>query len=295
MKKELVILSGFLGTGKTTILKYLLQTSKELKLKVLLNDFGDIPVDGSLIADAKEAIEVLEIGGGSVFCSCLKEQFIKALFTLSTSDAQRIIVEASGMSDPSGVVRTLELAKLDNAYENPLIICLFDPQKSMKLSHVLEVIPRQVKAASIVVLTKSDVSTEQERENAREYIQSLSPQTPIIESFKGILDLENLPTSFMSDTPLNLFSFNTPETRLDTFTFTKEVNNLDAFLEILKEYDALLRVKGCIKYKDTILFVEDTPNGIEARSLDIPFVPLTLICMPTKAQALQEKLENTKL
>ena len=102
MRKELIILSGFLGSGKTTLLRSLLLRHSDRKIAVLLNDFGDIPVDGeTLRRSGVEGGVVVEIGGGSVFCSCLREPFIKALANLAARDEDLIIVEASGMSDPS--------------------------------------------------------------------------------------------------------------------------------------------------------------------------------------------------
>ena len=87
MRKELIILSGFLGSGKTTLLRSLLLRHSDRKIAVLLNDFGDIPVDGeTLRRSGVEGGVVVEIGGGSVFCSCLREPFIKALANLAARD-----------------------------------------------------------------------------------------------------------------------------------------------------------------------------------------------------------------
>ena len=115
MRKELIILSGFLGSGKTTLLRSLLLRHSDRKIAVLLNDFGDIPVDGeTLRRSGVEGGVVVEIGGGSVFCSCLREPFIKALANLAARDEDLIIVEASGMSDPSAVDKMLRLSGLDH-------------------------------------------------------------------------------------------------------------------------------------------------------------------------------------
>ena len=183
MRKELIILSGFLGSGKTTLLRSLLLRHSDRKIAVLLNDFGDIPVDGeTLRRSGVEGGVVVEIGGGSVFCSCLREPFIKALANLAARDEDLIIVEASGMSDPSAVDKMLRLSGLDGLFEHTSTICLFDPVKSLKLARVLEVIPRQLASASVVVLTKADITTKEERDAARAYIRSQEPDLPIVES-----------------------------------------------------------------------------------------------------------------
>ena len=292
MKKEVIILSGFLGSGKTTVLQNLIQASQDTKIAVLLNDFGDVPVDSTLIENEKGDAPVIEIGGGSVFCSCLKEAFVKAMFSLTATDAQRIIVEASGMSDPSGVTRMLGLAKLDAFYEDPLIICLFDPQRSLKLAKVLEVIPRQIQAAHVVVLTKSDISTKEERDAARLYIESVQKNVPIIESSHGCVDLHTL-QSFRDTANMDSFiSFNTPATRPDSFIIKEPVKNLEALIDILQNEDSLLRVKGYIDTPQGSFFVTDDHEGIRVTpSLGVP-VPLTVICMQGQGHKLQMRLEQ---
>ncbi len=292
MKKELIILSGFLGTGKTTILQNLIKSSKDKRLAVLLNDFGDTPVDGALIDSEKGDSPLVEIGGGSVFCSCLKEAFVKALFQLSLNNSERVLVEASGMSDPTGVTKMLNLAKLDQYYEEPLIICLFDPKRSLKLANVLEVIPRQVKAAHVVILTKSDVTTEEERQASRDYILSVNPSVPVVDSYHGNLDLQSLPKNMVLPQNMPLLSFNTPETRLDTFTLTKPVKDLQALIDVLSSYDSLLRVKGCVEVGSDVWFITDSPEGIISKKNDMPKVPLTVICMQNTGEALQKQIEE---
>ena len=164
---EKAALLGANGTGKTTLLRSLLLRHSDRKIAVLLNDFGDIPVDGeTLRRSGVEGGVVVEIGGGSVFCSCLREPFIKALANLAARDEDLIIVEASGMSDPSAVDKMLRLSGLDGLFEHTSTICLFDPVKSLKLARVLEVIPRQLASASVVVLTKADITTKEERDAA---------------------------------------------------------------------------------------------------------------------------------
>ncbi len=290
MKKEIIILSGFLGTGKTTILQNLIMASHDKKIAILLNDFGDIVVDGALIEGEKGTAPLVEIGGGSVFCSCLKEAFVKALLSLSVGDSERILVEASGMSDPSGVTKMLELAGLDKFYDNVFIICLFDPQRSLKLAKVLEVIPRQVKASHLVILTKSDITTEEERKASVDYIRSINQDVPIVESYNGVFELENAPKLESVPSAMSLMSFNTPETRLDSFVITKPVKDLEKLINILEASDILLRVKGSVKTEKGNFFVTDSPTGIVAKESQIT-VPLTIICMQGKGKVLQEQIE----
>ena len=273
MRKELIILSGFLGSGKTTLLRSLLLRHSDRKIAVLLNDFGDIPVDGeTLRRSGVEGGVVVEIGGGSVFCSCLREPFIKTLANLAARDEDLIIVEASGMSDPSAVDKMLRLSGLDGLFEHTSTICLFDPVKSLKLARVLEVIPRQLASASVVVLTKADITTKEERDAARAYIRSQEPDLPIVESHNGNADFASLPERALRLFPVG---FNTDaKTLLDALTADGNV----------------LRVKGYIRAADGVRFVSDTGQGFETmESRDAP-VPLMIICMQGTAGAVRAAL-----
>lgn len=291
MRKELVILSGFLGSGKTTLLRGLLAGNRDRKTAVLLNDFGDVPVDGAILrrAGVAEGV-VVEIGGGSVFCACLRGPFVKALADMAQRDEEVVIVEASGMSDPSAIDRMLALSGLDKNYDHSATICLFDPVKSLKLAHVLEVIPRQLASAGVAVLTKADATTDEEREAARAYIRAREPDLPIVESRQGKIDLAALPLRGVRR--LFAFGFNTPENRPDSFMIDAIRTPLPALLDALRAEADVLRVKGCVRAADGTWFVSDTGQGFEIAQCPETPVPLAVICMAGGGEAVRRALHT---
>lgn len=290
MRKQLVILSGFLGSGKTTFLRSLLQRYEDRKIAVLLNDFGDIPVDGMVLRKAGvENGVVMEIGGGSVFCSCLREPFVKALIALSQRDEDMVIVEASGMSDPASIDKLLSLSGLSDSFDHVSTICLFDPVKSLKLAHVLEVIPRQLASANVVVLTKIDMTTPEEQKAAQDYIRRQEPDVPILESRDGEVDFTTCPTRVL---PAFAFGFNTPENRPDCFSLQSVSTDAERLLNILRNDQNVLRVKGCIKARDGIWFVSDTGKGFEIMPCEEAPTPLMIICMQGTADSVKAALRT---
>lgn len=290
MRKELVILSGFLGSGKTTLLRHLLAQCRTRKVAVLLNDFGEIPVDGELLRREGLAADgaLIEIGGGSVFCACLRESFVAALRKLRERDEDLVIVEASGMSDPATVDRMLRLSGLDADFDHTSTICLFDPVKSLKLAHVLEVIPRQLASASVAVLTKCDLATEREMAAARAYISSREPDLPIVTAGHGRLDPAALPGRAARAFS---FGFNTPETRPDAFSLTGVNCTADELVAALEKEEHVLRVKGFVRARDGIWFLSDTGRGIEKRPDTAAPVPLTIICFQGSAESVRNTLQ----
>ncbi len=293
MQKQLVVLSGFLGSGKTTVLCKLLARYADRNIAVLLNDFGDIPVDGAVLR--RSGVEnglILEIGGGSVFCACLKDSFIKALKDMAERSEDLILIEASGMSDPSAIDKMLHLSGLDQIYNHSTTLCLFDPVKSLKLAKVLEVIPRQLAAASVAILTKADLTSTAERDAAKAYIQSIEPDLPVLESIHGEIDFTGLP-----ERTLRAFSFgfNTPETRPDSFNLTTVNTDVQTLIQCLQDQPSVLRVKGYVHTNDGTFFVSDTGYGFDVEPSTEAPVPLTIICMQETAKQVLATLKTVNI
>ena len=81
---QVYLITGFLGAGKTTFLNRIINSfPKHKKLTLLVNEFGEIGIDGTLVEG--EDIDMMEISKGSIFCVCVKTDFIKGLYELNTS------------------------------------------------------------------------------------------------------------------------------------------------------------------------------------------------------------------
>lgn len=301
MQKKIITLCGFLGSGKTTLLGKLLTMYEGYKRAILVNDFGDVPVDGMLLQNSAAPDEaILEISGGSVFCACLKDSFVQALQQISTTDAEVVFIEASGMADPAGFARLLSHSNLSEKLHMLHTICVFDPIKSRKLAHVLEVIPRQIQAADVVALTKPDLASSAEKEEARAYIRSISETAQIVEVTKdSIAELcaallhpaeTDLPNAEPVPSPFT--SINTPNTRPESFTIATTPASLSHCVDMLSNEENILRVKGYLQCGTENYFISDTGRGYEtAPSTDLP-VPLTVICLRGTMEQVQSNLRE---
>ena len=110
---DVYLITGFLGSGKTTFLCQLLEQIKkhpQLRIGVLMNEFGAENVDSGLLPESE--LEFVEINGGSIFCSCLHTEFIQALKLLHEStEINTLFIEASGLSNPSMLFQDLTIVK----------------------------------------------------------------------------------------------------------------------------------------------------------------------------------------
>ena len=100
---RLYLITGFLGAGKTTFLKNFIRLFSGQRIQLIVNEFGKEGVDGALLSDLGAYLR--EISGGSVFCACRMDQFEKVLRDSAAEKPDVILVEASGLSDPTGVRR----------------------------------------------------------------------------------------------------------------------------------------------------------------------------------------------
>ena len=179
---KLYLITGFLGAGKTTFLKNFIQQFNDKKLWLIINDFGKVGVDGALL-EKVNAIKS-EISNGSIFCACRLDKFEEALQEAIEDTPDIILVEASGLADPTGVEKVIgqpEFAKID--YKGS--ICLIDTPRLEKVIHTARVLPKQIKVSSLVLLNKIDISNHQQITDAKEAIKQLNPLATIVETKFG--------------------------------------------------------------------------------------------------------------
>ena len=98
---QLYVLTGFLGAGKTTVLLKILEQLKGHRVGIIQNEFGKLGIDGTILRN--DDIHMVEINRGSIFCSCLKLNFVNALSEMAQQDFEYLFVESSGLGDPSNV------------------------------------------------------------------------------------------------------------------------------------------------------------------------------------------------
>lgn len=298
MKTPIIVLTGFLGSGKTTLMQHLMDQFREKngkKVAILVNDFGEIPVDATLLSGGELESEMLyEVSGGSIFCACLKDNFILGLKALLDIEPDLILVEASGMADPSGISPMLRQAGLTDQCQLMCTLCVFDAIKSLKLAANLDTIPRQVKGAHYVLLNKADLATEAQLGEAKAYIQGTNPGVTLMETVKCRFEVSELAQQM--ENPFALMpSLNTPENRPDTFTVEAITGSVADFAKTLEAQEELLRVKGCLVEDGKPVYISDTGAGIEITPCETAFSPVVVITMQGQGESVKARLEGQGL
>ncbi len=156
MTIPVTVVGGYLGAGKTTLVNHLLRHAGGARLAVLVNDFGDLPIDADLIEAEDE--EVITIAGGCVCCS-FGSDLMTALMKLTTRRPapDHVLVETSGVALPDVVARSMTLIPgltLDG------VVVLADAETILARAddaYLGDTIERQVAAADLIVLNKTDL------------------------------------------------------------------------------------------------------------------------------------------
>lgn len=158
MKKiDLFLLTGFLGSGKTTFLKEVLQQAGDKKVGIIMNEFGKVGIDGDLVKDKTN--ELIEINRGSIFCSCLQLSFVESLKDMSEKNIDVLFVEGSGLADPSNIGEILEATEvlIGEKYQYSGSVCIIDAVNFMDQAEESETLARQIKHSHLAVISKTDL------------------------------------------------------------------------------------------------------------------------------------------
>jgi G3E family GTPase len=180
------ILTGYLGAGKTTLLNHLLaQTS--LRLAVLVNEFGEVGIDGALIATKTE--EMLELANGCICCS-IRADLVRALKGLEPRAAQLdgIVVETTGIAEPGPIVQTLGFEGLHRWLRVDAVVCVVDGAHYAEAAEMDVAARHQVEGADVLVLNKVDLVEPAALEALRDELLGLNPTARLLSCSHGAID-----------------------------------------------------------------------------------------------------------
>lgn len=257
---RLYLITGFLGAGKTTFLRQFLRRFPGEKLRLIVNEFGVEGVDGTLLSDLQAVMQ--EISGGSVFCSCRLDQFEKAL--TDCGEDETILVEASGLSDPTGVRRLFSQTDRFPHIQYMGGICLVDAVRFPKVYATARACVRQLAASDVVVLNKIDRAAPEQLRATRQLILGQRPEIPIVETAFGRIPenfLEILKESQGGDRG-NLPLISDITAKRMTLHISPEITARELAMFIGMFAEETYRVKGFIETRDKGLVLADCVGNV---------------------------------
>lgn len=173
------IFSGFLGAGKTTLIKKLINEAyKGEKIVLIENEFGEIGVDGGFLADA--GIKINELNSGCICCSLVGD-FAKALKKVCKEyNPDRILIEPSGVGKLSDVIRAVAEAELENCKINTFSAVVDAGKCKMYMKNFGEFFNDQIETAACIIFSHTDVVSPEKLKTACELVRSRNPRATVV-------------------------------------------------------------------------------------------------------------------
>ncbi len=184
------LITGFLGSGKTTLLNRIIDRfPKDKKLTILMNEFGEIGVDGTLIEG--DEIDMMEISKGSIFCVCVKTDFIKGLYELSTTvQPDVLLIESTGVANPSDLKKDLMLPIFSNRFQFMEQFCIIDGVHFLEAFGVYASLEKQIASSTVFIINKTDLSSPETIEETKKVIRQFHSDPFFFETTYADIPLE---------------------------------------------------------------------------------------------------------
>ena len=215
-KLPVTVITGFLGSGKTTLIRHLIQNPGGKRLAIVVNEFGDVGVDGDILKSCAipecPAENIMELANGCICCT-VADDFIPTIEALIKLDPQpqHIIIETSGLALPKPLLKAFDWPEIRSKITVDGVVALADAEAVASgrfapdvaavdaqreaddsINHetpLSEVFDDQMSCADLVLLTKCDLTAENEIEKAKNFIRSRSSRSlPVIDVVEGNID-----------------------------------------------------------------------------------------------------------
>jgi len=200
------LVTGFLGSGKTTLIAALLKQPAMAGTAVVVNEFGAVGIDDAIFAQSVDAENVLLLANGCLCCTA-GDDLAATVWSLARRPdrPRRIVVETTGLADPAPVLRRMMGdPRLAQATRLDTVVATIDALNGLdNLAHQ-DVAARQCAVADRRVITKSDIARPADVEALKQRLRSLNPGAEILEVSHGAIGADALLTASLYDAKTGL-------------------------------------------------------------------------------------------
>ncbi len=182
------IITGFLGSGKTTLLNHILSNNKDLKVAVLVNEFGDINIDSQLLVSMDEAM--VELSNGCICCT-INDDLVDAVYRVLERDDRidYMVIETTGVADPLPIILTFLGTELRDLTRLDSIIAMVDAETFTPDHFESEAAFKQITYADVTIVNKVDLASSDQVKTLEDYLNSVKAGARILRSQQGQVPL----------------------------------------------------------------------------------------------------------
>lgn len=182
------IITGFLGSGKTTLLNHILTNNQNLKVAVLVNEFGDIDIDSQLLVSVDQ--DMVQLSNGCICCT-INDGLVEAVYNVleRADNIDYLVIETTGVADPLPILLTFLGTELRDLTRLDSVITLVDASAFAPDLFDSEAAFKQITYGDMILLNKTDLVTDATVEKLEAQIHSLKEGARIIRSQKAAIPL----------------------------------------------------------------------------------------------------------
>ena len=260
-KTKVHLISGFLGTGKTTALKSLMaQKNPDEKWVIIVNEFGEIGIDGAVLSD--NGIPVAELAGGCLCCTAGAQMGATVQKMLRDAQADRLMIEASGLAHAASVIDELKAKPLGDLLEIAAVFTVVDPRQFINPDYANQALYKdQIGVCDVLVASKTDLCTpEQLAEFHAKAAKLFPPKAKVAEVQNAQLDIRWLDIPVIEKPRYRLKTESLPDNTMGfqsegyTFPAGRDFDGeklTDFFNKLPQMTEGLVRAKGVFQVLGT--------------------------------------------
>ncbi|MCJ8302467.1 GTP-binding protein [Shewanella sp.] len=183
------VITGFLGVGKTTLIKRLLADKPvNEKWAVLVNEFGEVGIDAALLGGSGEGVEIREVAGGCMCCAAGVPMQVAINQLIAKAKPDRLLIEPTGLGHPREVLKVLSEPHYQNVIKLKSTLCLVDARKVTDARYrEHDIFNQQLEVADIILATKADLYTQDSLSDLKDYLQQKNLQGPNFNKASSLL------------------------------------------------------------------------------------------------------------
>ena len=311
-KTNIYLLAGFLGSGKTTLLNRILSWETDLSdTVVLVNEFGKIGIDGSIIRSKSSGRDVIELTSGCICCT-LTDELIDTLVDIRKRfRPKKILLEATGVAEPESIIEIIRSETLRDLMRVEKTITVLGIRYWLGRESYGPFFMSQVEQADLILLNKIDTVPKDRLQEAVNDLQAVVPKCTILPTLHCAVDPEiiwnrssalrlgnfytSLPTSAIGPAVDKDGPSNKDRITYDTFDFVSErpldEAHFHAFLKSLPWQ--LFRIKGPVRFHDRISLLNYVSGQIDWQEWEEPDdTRLAFIGWDIDMKVIRRKLEE---
>lgn len=175
----ITIITGFLGSGKTTLLNHILSNRQDLKVGVLVNEFGDIDIDSQLLVSVES--DMVELSNGCICCT-INDDLMDAVHRIMSRDQKVdcLVVETTGVADPLPIILTFLSSDLKDLTYIDSVITLVDSETFSPDHFHSQAAFSQIHNTDLILLNKTDLTTSEKLQVLGSYCFGVNPDAHIL-------------------------------------------------------------------------------------------------------------------